>query len=112
MAFVRGEQCGYGRPVRRASFALARTLRRLVSLRPSRGVVRRPGHPRKRGARLSRLASPLSSRRSDVREVHVEGLSRWVVRHRMVVSLLWLAITVGGVLVAPTVSAHLKSGVH
>jgi len=42
----------------------------------------------------------------------VEGLSRWVVRHRMVVSLLWLAITVVGVLVAPTVSAHLKSGVH
>ena len=42
----------------------------------------------------------------------MEGLSRWVVRHRMVVSLLWLAITVVGVLVAPTVSAHLKSGVH
>jgi len=42
----------------------------------------------------------------------VERLGRWVVRHRMVVGLLWLAITVVGVVAAPSVSAHLKSGVH
>src|SRR5260370_7328489 len=30
----------------------------------------------------------------------------------MVVGLLWLAITVVGVVAAPSVSAHLKSGVH
>lgn len=42
----------------------------------------------------------------------MEGLSRWVVQHRMVVGLLWLAITVVGVVVAPSVSGHLESGVH
>jgi putative drug exporter of the RND superfamily len=47
-----------------------------------------------------------------MREADVERLSGWVIRHRMMVGLLWLAITVVGVVVAPSVSGHLKNGVH
>ncbi len=42
----------------------------------------------------------------------METLSRWVVRHRMTVGLLWLVITVIGLVLAPSVSGRLKSGVH
>ena len=42
----------------------------------------------------------------------MERLSGWVIRHRMMVGLLWLAITVVGVVLAPSVSGHLKNGVH
>jgi RND superfamily putative drug exporter len=42
----------------------------------------------------------------------VDRLSDWVLRHRLVVGLLWLAVTVVGVLVAPSVSGALKSGVQ
>jgi len=41
----------------------------------------------------------------------VEALSSWVVRHRLIVALVWLAVTVVGVVVAPSVSGRLKSGV-
>jgi RND superfamily putative drug exporter len=40
------------------------------------------------------------------------ALSGWVVRHRLVVGLLWLAITVVGLVLAPSVSGRLKSGVQ
>lgn len=40
------------------------------------------------------------------------SLSRWVVRHRLVVGLVWLAITGVGLLLAPSVSGRLKSGIH
>lgn len=40
------------------------------------------------------------------------SLSRWVVRHRLVVGLAWLVITVVGLLLAPSVSGRLKSGIH
>src|SRR5258708_28769276 len=40
----------------------------------------------------------------------VDRLSDWVVRHRLVVGLVWLAVTVVGVLLAPSVSGVLKSG--
>lgn len=42
----------------------------------------------------------------------MNALSRWVTRHRLVVGLLWLAITVVGVVLAPSVSGRLKSGNH
>jgi putative drug exporter of the RND superfamily len=42
----------------------------------------------------------------------METFSNWVTRHRLVVGLLWLAITVVGVVVAPTVSSRLVSGIH
>jgi RND superfamily putative drug exporter len=42
----------------------------------------------------------------------VEAFSGWVIRHRLVVGLAWLVITVVGVLVAPTVSGRLVSGNH
>jgi putative drug exporter of the RND superfamily len=42
----------------------------------------------------------------------VDRLSNWVVRHRLIVGLVWLAVTVVGVLLAPSVSGVLKSGVQ
>jgi len=42
----------------------------------------------------------------------VERLSAWVVRHRWKAMAAWLAITVVGIVVAPTVSSRLVSGVH
>src|ERR1700755_133593 len=41
----------------------------------------------------------------------MQALSSWVVRHRLIVSLLWLAVTVMGVVIAPSVSGRLHSGV-
>jgi RND superfamily putative drug exporter len=40
----------------------------------------------------------------------VEALSRWVARHRLVVGLVWLAITAVGLWLAPSVSGRLSSG--
>jgi RND superfamily putative drug exporter len=42
----------------------------------------------------------------------MDALSGWVTRHRLTVGLVWLAITVVGVILAPSVSGRLKSGVH
>ena len=42
----------------------------------------------------------------------MDALSTWVRRHRLNVGLLWLAITVIGVVLAPSVSGRLKSGNH
>ncbi|MDQ1540318.1 MAG: putative drug exporter of the superfamily [Actinomycetota bacterium] len=42
----------------------------------------------------------------------MDALSRWVTRHRLIVGLSWLAITIIGVLLAPSVSGRLKSGTH
>jgi RND superfamily putative drug exporter len=42
----------------------------------------------------------------------MDALSRWVTRHRLIVGLLWLAITIVGVVLAPSVSGRLKSGNH
>jgi RND superfamily putative drug exporter len=42
----------------------------------------------------------------------VEAFSRWVLRHRLAVGLLWLVITVVGIALAPSVSGRLKSGNH
>ncbi|HEY3606632.1 MAG TPA: MMPL family transporter [Pseudonocardiaceae bacterium] len=42
----------------------------------------------------------------------MDRLSDWVIRHRLVVGLVWLAITVAGVLLAPSVSGVLKPGVQ
>ncbi|HEV3359989.1 MAG TPA: MMPL family transporter [Pseudonocardiaceae bacterium] len=42
----------------------------------------------------------------------MEKLSNWVVRHRLLVGLMWLAITVVGAVIAPSVSGRLQSGVH
>jgi RND superfamily putative drug exporter len=42
----------------------------------------------------------------------MERLGRWVVRHRLIVGLIWLAITVIGVLLAPSLSSRLVSGNH
>ena len=42
----------------------------------------------------------------------MDALSGWVTRHRLLVGLLWVAITVVGVLVAPSVSSRLTSGNH
>src|SRR5258708_29793761 len=41
----------------------------------------------------------------------MQALSSWVVRNRLIVSLLWLAVTVVGVVIAPWVSGRLHSGV-
>ena len=41
----------------------------------------------------------------------MEAFSGWVVRHRLMVGLLWLAITIVGLVVAPSVSGRLQSGV-
>jgi RND superfamily putative drug exporter len=41
----------------------------------------------------------------------MHALSSWVVRHRLIVSLLWLALTAVGVGIAPSVSGRLHSGV-
>jgi len=42
----------------------------------------------------------------------MEALSSWVVRHRLIVGLLWLAVTIVGVILAPSVSGRLQSGVN
>jgi len=42
----------------------------------------------------------------------VNAFNRWVARHRLVVGLVWLAITVVGVFVAPSVSGRLHGGVQ
>ncbi|MDH6114366.1 RND superfamily putative drug exporter [Kitasatospora sp. MAP12-15] len=42
----------------------------------------------------------------------MELLSRWVIRHRLLVLALWLVVTVAGVAVAPTVSSRLLPGTH
>ncbi|MEY9862058.1 RND superfamily putative drug exporter [Catenulispora sp. GAS73] len=42
----------------------------------------------------------------------MERLAGWVTRHRLVVGLAWLVITVVGVLVAPSLSGRLQSGSH
>ncbi|MEU2339773.1 MMPL family transporter [Streptomyces sp. NPDC006654] len=42
----------------------------------------------------------------------MEKLSGWVIRHRLVVGLSWLVITVVGVLVAPSLSGRLQPGTH
>ena len=42
----------------------------------------------------------------------MEALSNWVTRHRLLVGLLWLVITVVGVVLAPSVSSRLTSGNH
>ncbi|HEY4017493.1 MAG TPA: MMPL family transporter [Pseudonocardiaceae bacterium] len=42
----------------------------------------------------------------------MDRLSNWVIRHKVVVGLLWLAVTVLGVLLAPSVSSVLKPGVQ
>ncbi|MFD5537015.1 MMPL family transporter [Streptomyces sp. NPDC127079] len=42
----------------------------------------------------------------------MEKLSGWVIRHRLVVGLGWLVITVVGVLVAPSLSGRLQPGTH
>jgi RND superfamily putative drug exporter len=42
----------------------------------------------------------------------MDALSSWVTRHRTTVGLLWLAITVVGIVLAPSVSSRLKSGNH
>jgi RND superfamily putative drug exporter len=47
-----------------------------------------------------------------LREDFVEAFSGWVIRHRWVVGLSWLVITVIGMVIAPTVSSRLVSGNH
>ena len=42
----------------------------------------------------------------------MDALSRWVTRHRTTVGVLWLAVTVVGILLAPSVSSRLRSGNH
>jgi RND superfamily putative drug exporter len=42
----------------------------------------------------------------------MRALSAWVVRHRGIVGLLWLGVTVVGLVIAPSVSGRLKSGVN
>ncbi|MFF4801214.1 MMPL family transporter [Streptomyces sp. NPDC001351] len=42
----------------------------------------------------------------------MENLSGWVIRHRLVVGLSWLVITVVGLLVAPSLSGRLQPGTH
>jgi RND superfamily putative drug exporter len=41
----------------------------------------------------------------------MRAISTWVVRHRLIVSLLWLAVTIIGVVIAPSASGRLHSGV-
>jgi len=38
----------------------------------------------------------------------MDAVSRWVVRHRLWVGLFWLAITIVGGVLAPSVSGRLK----
>jgi len=40
----------------------------------------------------------------------MDAVSRWVVRHRLWVGLFWLAITIVGAVLAPSVSGRLKGG--
>ncbi|MGY5048432.1 MMPL family transporter [Streptomyces sp. 900105755] len=42
----------------------------------------------------------------------MEKLSGWVIRHRLVVGLSWLVITVVGLLAAPSLSGRLQPGTH
>src|SRR5579859_7044253 len=42
----------------------------------------------------------------------MERLGGWVVRHRMITMLAWLAITVVGLMLAPSLSSRLVSGSH
>ena len=42
----------------------------------------------------------------------MDALSRWVTRHRPTVGLIWLAITIVGMVLAPSVSSRLKHGNH
>ncbi|MEY9844602.1 putative membrane protein YdfJ with MMPL/SSD domain [Streptacidiphilus sp. BW17] len=42
----------------------------------------------------------------------MDALSRWVTRHRLLVGLLWVVITVVGLVLAPSVSGRLKPGNH
>lgn len=42
----------------------------------------------------------------------MEKISGWLLRHRGLVGLVWLAITVVGLVMAPSVSGRLKSGNH
>ncbi|MEV5753660.1 hypothetical protein AB0L00_38065 [Actinoallomurus sp. NPDC052308] len=42
----------------------------------------------------------------------MEALSEWVIRHRLIVGLSWLVITMVGVLAAPSVSSRLVGGNH
>ncbi|MEZ0094880.1 MMPL family transporter [Streptacidiphilus sp. EB129] len=42
----------------------------------------------------------------------MDTLSRWVTRHRLLVGLLWVVITVVGLVLAPSVSGRLKPGNH
>ena len=45
-------------------------------------------------------------------EDRMDTLSTWVTRHRLLVGLLWLVVTVVGVVLAPSVSGRLVSGNH
>lgn len=42
----------------------------------------------------------------------MEALSRWVIRHRLRVLAAWLAVTVVGIIIAPSVSGRLVAGTH
>src|SRR5258708_15392021 len=42
----------------------------------------------------------------------MEKAAGWLLRHRGLVGLAWLAITIVGLLAAPSVSGRLQSGVH
>ncbi|MFF3991156.1 MMPL family transporter [Streptomyces sp. NPDC001797] len=42
----------------------------------------------------------------------MEKLSGWVIRHRLLVGLGWLVITVAGVVLAPSLSSRLQPGTH
>ncbi|MDT4932974.1 MAG: putative drug exporter of the superfamily, partial [Pseudonocardiales bacterium] len=42
----------------------------------------------------------------------MDALSKWVTRHRLTIGLLWLAITIVGIVLAPSLSSRLKSGNH
>jgi RND superfamily putative drug exporter len=42
----------------------------------------------------------------------MDALGRWVTGHRLTVGLLWLAVTVAGIVLAPSVSGRLVSGNH
>jgi putative drug exporter of the RND superfamily len=42
----------------------------------------------------------------------MERLATWVTRHRLTVGVAWLVVTIAGVLLAPSLSGRLQSGVH
>ncbi|MFF3073407.1 MMPL family transporter [Kitasatospora sp. NPDC057904] len=42
----------------------------------------------------------------------MEKLSGWVIRHRLLVGLSWLVVTIVGVLLAPSLSSRLQPGTH